>query len=54
MFFIVLVACNSENAPDCIRSEGAIIQTEINVSSFSRILVYNNIQLFILKVQNKK
>ena len=54
MFFIVLVACNSENAPDCIRSEGAIIQTEINVSSFSRILVYNNIQLFIAEGPEQK
>ena len=54
MFFIVLVACNSENAPDCIRSEGAIIQTEINISSFSRILVYNNIQLFITEGPEQK
>ena len=44
---IILVACDSENAQECIRSEGTITQVEINVHLFSKILVNNKIQLFI-------
>lgn len=47
IFYIILFACNSDNAPDCIISEGAIIQTNVNVPFFSKILVYNNIQLYV-------
>lgn len=42
-----LVACNSENAPDCFKAEGTIVQTDINVATFTKILVNARIQLFI-------
>jgi hypothetical protein len=51
---IILVACDSENAPECIRSEGAITQVEINVPLFSKILVNNKIQLFISESTEQK
>tara|TARA_Y100000385_G_scaffold65386_1_gene64776 strand:- start:3774 stop:4541 length:768 start_codon:yes stop_codon:yes gene_type:complete len=51
---IILVACDSENAPECIRSEGTITQVEINVPLFSKILVNNKIQLFISESTEQK
>ena len=47
ILFFCLVACNSENAPDCFKAEGTIVQTGINVEIFTKILVNAKIQLFI-------
>ena len=50
-FFLITIlfitACNTENAPDCFKAEGTILQTEIDVTPFSKILVNKKIQLFI-------
>lgn len=45
--FLLITACNTENAPDCFKTEGAIFQTEVNVTAFSKILVNKKIQLYI-------
>ena len=45
--FFWLIACNNDNAPACFRAEGTFIQTEVNVSTFTKILVNHKIQLFI-------
>jgi hypothetical protein len=47
--FIILciTSCNSENALDCFKAAGTILQSEINVTPFSKILVNKKIQLFI-------
>ncbi len=44
---IVLLSCDSENAPDCFQNAGNIIQKEITVDQFSKITVYKNVELFI-------
>ncbi|WP_179020962.1 head GIN domain-containing protein [Winogradskyella forsetii] len=43
----LIVSCNSEDANDCFQTSGAIIQQEIPVSSFERILVNRDIELII-------
>ncbi len=47
LFILFAVSCNTENATDCFKAEGSILQTEITTEPFSKILVNNNIQLFI-------
>lgn len=46
---LLIISCNTENAPDCFKAEGSILQTNISITPFSKILVNNKIQLFIEK-----
>lgn len=45
LFF--MFACDSEDASNCFQTAGPIIQTEINVASFERILVNRDIELIV-------
>ncbi|MBU3821341.1 DUF2807 domain-containing protein [Flavobacteriaceae bacterium XHP0103] len=44
---LVLFSCNNENAGDCFQTTGTIVQQEIVVTSFSKILVNRDIELII-------
>ena len=44
---LILLACDSENANDCFQTAGNMIQQEVEVESFSRILVNRDITLII-------
>jgi len=44
---IFLFSCNSENAPDCFQNSGDIIQKEFEVADFSKVTVYERIELII-------
>lgn len=41
------LACNSEHSNDCIQATGAVVQQEVVLSSFDKILVNRNIELII-------
>jgi hypothetical protein len=43
----LMLACNSEHANDCFQTSGAIIQQEIMLPSFTKILVNRDIELII-------
>lgn len=43
----VFYGCDSENGSDCFKKEGAIVQREIDVNVFTKIVVYQRVQLFI-------
>ncbi len=43
----MLLACDSESASDCFQTSGPIIQKEIAVPSFEKILVNRDIELII-------
>ena len=47
VFLMLLFSCNSENANDCFQTTGAIIQQEVVVASFSKILVNRDIELIV-------
>ncbi|MGK0253353.1 MAG: hypothetical protein ACI9OE_000822 [Mariniflexile sp.] len=47
LVLILLFSCNSENAGDCFQTTGAIVQQEVTVSSFDKILVNRDIELII-------
>jgi hypothetical protein len=44
---ILVVACNSEDAFDCFQTEGNLVQQEITVDAFERILVNRDIELIV-------
>jgi hypothetical protein len=44
---IFLFSCNSENAGDCFQKTGEIIQQEVIVSAFTKILVNRDVELII-------
>ena len=49
-FYLIIIcfcSCNTDNAPDCFKAAGTIIESEINVGPFSKISVNKKIQLFI-------
>ncbi|TXG38548.1 head GIN domain-containing protein [Seonamhaeicola maritimus] len=47
VFTFLIFACDSENANDCFQKTGTIIQQEITVDSFDKILVNRDIELII-------
>jgi hypothetical protein len=44
---ILIVACNSEDASDCFQTEGNLVQQEITVDAFERILVNRDVELIV-------
>jgi hypothetical protein len=46
---ILLISCNGDKVPDCFQNSGDIIQQEFEVTTFSKITVFEHIEL-ILKV----
>lgn len=47
VFFVFFFACDSEDAGDCFQKAGTIIQREVFVSDFDKILVNRDIELVI-------
>lgn len=47
IIIIVFFACDKEDANDCFQTEGEIIQQEVAVSQFQKILVNKDIELII-------
>jgi hypothetical protein len=45
--FMYLVSCNSENAPDCFQQAGEILRTEVNLDNFSKITVFQKVELIL-------
>jgi len=45
--FILFFACNSEDAGDCFQTSGSIIQQEVTVDAFEKILVNRDIKLVL-------
>lgn len=47
LIFSLIFACDSENASDCFQKTGSIVQSEISVDTFDKILVNRDIELVI-------
>ena len=45
--FFLIIACDSEDSGDCFQKVGSIVQQEVIVSSFDKILVNRDIELII-------
>lgn len=44
---ILILGCNSENAPDCLQNAGDIIREEVTLPNFSKITVFENINMVL-------
>ena len=51
---VLIFSCDSEDANDCIQTAGNIIQLEVEVSDFERILVNRDIELIITEASEYK
>jgi hypothetical protein len=54
MISVLMFACNSEQTGDCFQTTGTIIQQEVSVSNFDKILVHRDIELIIKEGAEQK
>ncbi|APY08844.1 hypothetical protein BWZ20_11270 [Winogradskyella sp. J14-2] len=54
LLVFLVFACNSEDANDCFQTSGTIVQQEIDVVGFERILVNRDIELIITEAPEYK
>ncbi|MDC9724010.1 MAG: DUF2807 domain-containing protein [Urechidicola sp.] len=47
MVLVTILGCDSEDAPDCFKTAGSIIQEEMTLPSFDRILIHEGVELLI-------
>lgn len=52
--FILFISCNKENINNCLQTAGKIIQYEIDVPPFDKILVHKKIELIITEGAEQK
>lgn len=51
---VLLISCNGENALDCFQTAGSIIQQEVTVNTFEKILVNRDVELIVKKGPEQK
>tara|TARA_R110000868_G_scaffold5985_8_gene34794 strand:+ start:26350 stop:27099 length:750 start_codon:yes stop_codon:yes gene_type:complete len=52
--FVFMASCNSENAGDCFQTTGNIVQQEIALGSFDKILVNRDVELIVKEGSSQK
>ena len=52
--FILYISCNSEKAGDCFQTAGDIVQQEVDVATFNKIVVHEQIELHITQGPTQK
>lgn len=50
----LLLSCNAKVMPDCFQNAGSIIQMEIEVPAFSKIVVFERVQLILKEAPEQK
>ncbi|MFC4096508.1 head GIN domain-containing protein [Euzebyella saccharophila] len=48
------MACNSESAPDCLQGSGEVVITEVSLSEFDKITVFENVTLILKQGDTQK
>ncbi|HNU58389.1 MAG TPA: head GIN domain-containing protein [Aquaticitalea sp.] len=51
---VFLVACNGDNVPDCFQNAGDIVQQEIEVATFDKIIVFERVELIVTQAATQK
>lgn len=46
-FFLILVACNGDNVPDCFQNAGEMVRRPVDVSQFNSITVFENLNVVL-------
>ena len=52
--FLLLIACNGENVPDCFQNAGDLVRTTVDVPEFSKITVFENLQVVLADGEEQK
>lgn len=47
LFTFLLISCNGDNVPDCFQNAGDLVRRPIEVSDFSKITVFENLNLVV-------
>ena len=51
---ILFSGCNSEDAPECLQAPGRIVQKEVSLATFSKVVVYGKVKVFISQGTEQK
>lgn len=54
IFSILLLSCNAKVMPDCFQNAGPIIQMEVSVPEFNKIIVFERVQLILKEASEHK
>ena len=54
VIIVLLFSCNSENAGDCFQTVGSILQEEIALDTFDKILVNRDVELILKEGNTQK
>jgi len=54
VIIVLLFSCNSENAGDCFQTVGSILQEEIALDTFDKILVNRDVELIVKEGNTQK
>jgi len=54
VIIVLLFSCNSENAGDCFQTAGSILQEEIALDTFDKILVNRDVELILKEGNTQK
>ncbi|EAR00826.1 head GIN domain-containing protein [Maribacter sp. HTCC2170] len=47
LLFMILISCNNENAPDCFQDAGELVRVEVDMDTFAKITVFENVSLIL-------
>lgn len=51
---LILSACNSESAPDCLQNSGDLVRDEVSVPNFTKITVFENVSVVLKQGETQK
>lgn len=54
LVLVLVFSCDSENASDCLQTEGSIVQTEFEVTTFNSIQIEDDVTLIIKQSDTQK
>jgi hypothetical protein len=54
MGMVTFLACNSENAPDCLQNAGDLVREEITLPNFDKITVFEKVALVLKQGDTQK
>ncbi|WP_027125789.1 head GIN domain-containing protein [Gelidibacter mesophilus] len=54
IFPVLLLSCNAKVMPDCFQNAGPIIQMEVSVPEFNKIIVFERVQLILKDAPEQK
>lgn len=54
LFLVFFINCNNEDSNECFKTAGDIIQIEVELPSFDKVVIHEHIQLFVTQGNEQK